>query len=134
MNPPLICPYCGSKALLRDSAMIYRGYSYGWVWLCPKWPGCDSYVGCHKGTNKPLGRMANKELRDAKSEAHKAFDVIWRRVASGSGNEKFARVRAYAWLAEQLQILRKECHIGMMDVDTCRRVVDICNQNSGGNQ
>ncbi|WP_247790043.1 MULTISPECIES: zinc-finger-containing protein [unclassified Bradyrhizobium] len=37
-----------------------------------------------------------------------------------------ARGSGYRWLSEQLGINRKRCQIGMFDVETCRRVVEIC--------
>ena len=33
---------------------------------------------------------------------------------------------AYKWLSEQLGMPRKDTHIGMFDVDQCKRVVEIC--------
>jgi hypothetical protein len=51
--------------------------------------------------------------------AHSAFDPIWK-----SGQKK--RGRAYAWLADALQMPKKDCHIGMMDVAECLRVVAAC--------
>lgn len=54
-----VCPYCKEQTEYVDSACIY-GKSYGMIYLCRK---CDAYVGVHKGTNKALGRLANKELR-----------------------------------------------------------------------
>ena len=122
-----ICPYCRSTAKLVDSSLVYNGRSYGPAWVCANYPKCDSYVGCHKGTDKPLGRMANKELRVAKSAAHKSFDALWeRRVTISKCSKKAARTRGYWWLAHQLDIPARECHIRMMDVDLCRRVVEVC--------
>lgn len=112
------CPYCGKPAALKNSRVIYKR-DYGMVWICPDYPACDAYVGCHKGTNKPLGRLANAELREAKKEAHAAFDPLWQDGA-------MKRTAAYIWLAEQLGIERQACHVGMFDVAECRRVVEIC--------
>ncbi|MGL6141541.1 MAG: zinc-finger-containing protein, partial [Enterobacterales bacterium] len=67
---------------------------------------------------KALGRLANAELRKAKSLAHRAFDDIWR-------DKHMSRSQAYSWLAESLGIEKKDCHIGMFDVDMCMRVVDV---------
>lgn len=124
----LICPYCNSAARLVDDATIYHGRSYGKkVWVCEQFPACDSYVGCHKGSDRPLGRMANKALRDAKQAAHGAFDALWLRKVEREGcSKKHARTAGYAWLARQLGIRADECHIGMMDAETCLRVVEIC--------
>lgn len=126
----VICPYCQNPAEYTDSAAVYRGQSYGMVYLCRP---CDAYVGVHKGTDKPLGRMANKDLREWKVKAHAAFDPLWeaklakRRRERGPEYKKvFARGSGYKWLAEQLGIERKDCHIGMFDVEQCKRVVEIC--------
>lgn len=117
------CPYCGQVAvLLISSAKLYRGTDYGAAWACPSWPECDSYVGCHPGTTDPLGRLANKELRRAKSKAHATFDPLWK----NSKPKKGARGRGYRWLAQQLGIEPADCHIGMFDVETCQRVVKLC--------
>ena len=113
------CPYCGKPALLKNSRVIYKGRDYGMVWICPDYPACDAYVGCHKDTNKPLGRLANAELRRAKNAAHAAFDPLWK-------SREMSRRGAYRWLAEQLRIDAQNCHIGMFDVAQCRRVVEIC--------
>lgn len=111
-----ICPYCGRKAILENDSAIY-GRSYGkQLWLCRNFPRCDAYVGCHVGTDVPLGRMANKELREAKKKAHAAFDSLWR-------TGKMSRAIAYKWLAEKMGMLLAECHIGMFDVEDCERVV-----------
>lgn len=108
------CPYCGSKAKLVDSTVVY-GRSYGLIWDCRP---CDAYVGVHKGTTNPLGRLANKELRKWKIKAHAAFDPLWK---SGT----MTRSNAYAKLATALKMDTKKVHIGMFDVETCKRVVQV---------
>jgi hypothetical protein len=122
-----VCPYCGSSAKLVDSTVIYRSAGdYGWSWVCERFPKCNAYVGCHPGTKKPLGRLADKELRKAKMAAHAAFDRLWKaKIALGS-QKKRARGAGYQWLADQLGIPADQCHIGMFDAETCRRVVEIC--------
>ena len=111
---PPICPYCGKQSVCIDSAEVY-GRSYGWMWICRP---CDAYVGCHKPGKQPLGRLANKELREAKKEAHAAFDPLFRY----NGKRK----EGYRWLAQQLGMTKAECHIGMFDVAECRAVVEAC--------
>ena len=49
------CPYCGRQAEYVDSKVIY-GRSYGMAYLCRN---CDAYVGVHRGTDEPLGRLAD---------------------------------------------------------------------------
>ena len=98
-----------------DSAVIY-GRSYGLVYYCEP---CQAWVGCHPESTRPLGRLANSELRLAKREAHAAFDPIWK-----TGKKK--RNQAYGWLALKLGIPRYRCHIGMFDVALCARAVEVC--------
>lgn len=107
-----ICPYCKNKTKYVDSAIIY-GKSYGMIYLCKP---CDAYCGVHKGTDKSLGRLANKELRHWKKEAHKYFDIIWK-----EGHEK--RGEVYKHLANHLKLPVEYCHIGMFSVETCKKVV-----------
>lgn len=124
--PTVTCPYCGRDAKLVNGLKIYRhrpDLASLKFWLCKP---CDAYVGCHKPTRyngfddtQPLGRLANSQLRKAKSAAHQTFDEIWK-----TGRK--SRTDAYLWLAAQLQICPDECHIGMFDVDMCNKVQAVC--------
>lgn len=121
MNNPILvgekCPYCSSLIQKVDSSIIY-GKSYGMVYICQRFPICDAYVGCHRRSGKPLGRLANKELRAWKVNAHDAFDPLWK-----SGD--MTRTEAYSWLAGKMEMDERDCHIGMFDVKECREVVRI---------
>lgn len=117
------CDYCGQPAERVTGAEIYPrrpDLAGKTLWRCEP---CGAYVGCHPGTDKPLGRLADAELRRAKMAAHAAFDPLWR-----SGDMR--RGQAYRWLAERLGIDSSECHIGMMDAATCRRVAAVCQEAS----
>lgn len=108
------CPYCGEAAhFMPSSRPIYNGSEYGPVWRCD---ACDAHVGCHRGSNRPLGRLANKALREAKQAAHAAFDPVWQQFG-------VRRRDAYKLLADRLGIEFKRCHIGQMDLPMCQRVV-----------
>ena len=126
----LKCPYCGGKAQLRDASSIYHSFKYrGKMFVCENFPKCDSYVGCHPNTTKPLGRMANKKLRTMKSKAHEYFDPLWKkRVFARKKSLSYNRTKAYQWLAEQLDLPESKCHIGLFDVDMCRKVIDVCSK------
>jgi len=117
MNPD--CPYCGKPSELVGGDAIYPHredlYNKRFYRCAP----CKAYVGCHPNTEKPLGRLANAELRRAKMDAHKAFDSTWK---SGA----LSRSQAYRWLAESLEIPADECHIGMFDVEACHKVIEAC--------
>jgi hypothetical protein len=41
-------------------------------------------------------------------------------------SKSVARGAGYRWLADQLGIPKEKCHIGMFSVDTCLRVIEIC--------
>jgi hypothetical protein len=115
----LLCPYCGKPAeLVRGSALYPHrpDLENRRFWRCSP---CRAWVGCHPGTAKPLGRLANAELRRAKQHAHEAFDPIWK-------DGFLSRSEAYEWLAMKLGIPSAECHVGMMDVAACQRVVEVC--------
>ncbi len=123
MNEP-ICPYCDRAARLVDSAQFYYGRSYGNVWACLP---CQAWVGVHKGTIIPLGRLADKELRVQKIRAHTAFDRLWKAKMVRDGcSKKDARGAGYKWLARQMGIPARDTHIGMFSADQCRQVVALC--------
>lgn len=122
----ILCDYCKRPAAFIDSAIVY-GRSYGMIYYCAS---CSAWVGVHRGTNKPLGRLANHELREWKKAAHAAFDPLWK-----SG--RMRRNQAYSWLASQMNLPENLTHIGMFDVAECKRVISICAQersNTHGKQ
>lgn len=88
--------------------------------VCDGFPKCDSYVGTHED-GEPLGRLANKKLRFWKKEAHSAFDKIWR-------DNHMDRDSAYGFLADELELPDEYVHIGMFNIQTCKKVVDISNK------
>ena len=113
------CPYCNSEANLVSGHEIYPhrpDLADLKVWACRP---CDAWVGTHKNSpeHKPLGRLANAELRKAKMAAHAVFDPLWK-----SG--RMSRREAYSMLSERMSIPKDQAHIGMFDVDQCKAVVD----------
>lgn len=122
------CPYCGEYAEFVDSAEVY-GRSYGMIYLCRP---CDARVGVHNGTEKPFGTLANAELRALRKRAHAAFDPIWEQdlIAdiTSIAPQKKPRTRAYWWLAFELGIPAANCHIGSMNEEQCRKLIDICKE------
>jgi len=115
----VVCPYCQRDAVKVTGKEIYPHRPDLYAKTFYECDPCDAYVGCHPGTDTPLGRLADPELREAKQRAHATFDPIWK-----SG--RMSRSGAYSWLASQLGIKKSECHIGMFDVEQCRRVVEVC--------
>lgn len=113
------CPYCGDVSEMVKGDVIYPHRPDLYKLTFYRCDPCDAHVGTHKGTITPLGRLANAALRKAKSDAHKAFDPIWR-------GGYMSRKQAYLWLSQQLGIDVDDCHIAMFDIDACRRVERIC--------
>lgn len=111
----VLCDYCGKPAELVSSKFIY-GKDYGHkCYLCRC---CNAYVGCHKGTNIPLGRLVNAELRYWKKAAHAEFDPLWK-------YGPFKRKEAYAWLAARMNLPIEKTHIGMFDVEQCKKAIRV---------
>lgn len=79
-----------------------------------------AYVGVHKGTDRPLGRLANAELRYWKKAAHAVFDPLWQR-----GPFRGHRNVAYGWLAQKMNLPIEKTHIGMFDVEQCKKAIQI---------
>lgn len=121
------CPYCEQPSEQVTGAVIYPrrpDLAQKVIYRCEP---CAAWVGCHPGTDIPLGRLANKALRDAKQAAHAAFDPLWKaKKARDNISTKAARTAGYRWLATQLGIDAKDCHIGMFDEQQCQRVVELC--------
>lgn len=111
----MYCPYCGLPPVFTSSKEIYNGRDFGMIYLCRH---CDAYVGVHKGTTTPLGRLADNQLRILKTKAHKAFDIYW--FVSGE------RSKAYYSLAKVLGLKREDCHIGLFDIEMCEKVILAC--------
>ena len=120
------CPYCAGNAVLTDSKEIYSR-SYGPIYLCLP---CKAWVGCHNGTQNPLGRLANAELRKFKILAHKAMDPIWFNIKNnkGRGQQGNARKEVYKWMAKEMGITGKQAHIGMFDVIQCKQLIKLCKE------
>lgn len=120
------CPYCGKRSVVASGAKVYpnRGdLSEKWFFAC--W-ACRAWVGTHERSGKPLGRLANAELRAAKQRAHAAFDPLWKgKMRRDKVSQKVARGAGYKWLADQMRIAREDCHIGEFTVEQCEQVVKL---------
>lgn len=114
------CNYCNNNAIAVTGTTIYphrKDLAKLKFWYCDN-KHAAAYVGCHKNTAIPLGRLADADLRYAKSQAHLAFDPLWK----NKDNIK-SRSAAYYWLSKKLGISQHECHIGMFDIAQCWEVI-----------
>lgn len=122
LEVPNICRYCGgiirlvpAKAVYGDAA--YRlGLEHEYIYQCQN---CNARVGCHKGTKRPLGHVANEILRLKRMEAHQVFDAFWK-------TKGMSRTQGYQWLSRQMHLPEKRTHIGSFEMDQCQQVIDLC--------
>lgn len=101
------CPYCGAKASLRPASAVYGTATKvpdSYLYVCDRYPRCDSYVGAHKRTKEPMGTLANGDLRNKRIQAHKAFDWMWK---SGL----MTKWQAYKWMQGKLALTDEQAHI-----------------------
>ena len=122
MKKPTICRYCGGIIRLVSAADVYGssterlGMQNEYLYQCQN---CNARVGCHQGTTRPLGDVANEILRLKRIEAHQVFDACWKKM-------HISRTKAYQWLARELKLSEEDTHIGGFEIDTCQRVIDLC--------
>ena len=117
------CPYCNARAVLVLSKIVY-GKDYGKMWICSNYPNCDTYVGCHKGTDTPLGNMANASLRKLRIATHLRFDNLWK-----TGRMK--RGKAYSWLSKVMDLSIQNTHIGNFSERQCKDAISFINSIRG---
>ena len=127
MKRPEICRYCGGRIRLVPAESIYGeaaatrlGLMGQQIYQCQN---CNARVGCHKGTDRPLGNVANEALRLKRIETHRVFDAFWKA-------QHMTRTGAYRWLSQQMHIPAKQAHIGGFEMDQCQTVIDLCGADS----
>ena len=91
MGVPTICRYCGGPVRLVPAELVFGasterlGLLNEMLYQCQN---CNARVGCHKGTTRPLGDVANEMLRLKRMETRRVFDETWR---LSRGRRKFFR-------------------------------------------
>lgn len=117
-----ICRYCGGVIRLVPARAVYGestqrlGMTGEYIYQCQN---CNARVGCHKGSTRALGNVANEVLRLKRMETHRVFDALWK-----SG--RMTRTGAYRWLAGELHLRPDRVHIGGFEMDQCQKVIDLC--------
>ena len=118
----VICSYCEGRAKLVNGSALFpdiKELYFKNFWRCEP---CKAHVGCHPGTDKPLGTLATQRLRRLRHTVHLRFDKRWKNGRLKKRRRK--RSEAYVWLAEKLEIPIEQCHIGMFDEKMCERALD----------
>ena len=60
MRETLYCPYCKRPGVLRPAAYVYGDNNLDpekYLYVCSGYPSCDSYIGAHKKSMRPVGNM-----------------------------------------------------------------------------
>ncbi len=114
---PTTCHYCQEAVELVNNKVFYGGQEYGWP-LAYRCVGCGARVGCHPGTDIPLGTLADETTMKARQMAHAAFDPLWR------GKTNWHRQAAYRALARVMGV--RQAHISHFDARECARVIELC--------
>lgn len=114
------CNYCRRPAELYSGREVYphrEDLFQRRFWVC--WP-CQAWTGCRQegDLSAPLGPLANEELRQARYEAHQAFETLWK-------TGEMTREQAYAWLAEALNMDPRLCRINNLNVAECHAAVSM---------
>lgn len=124
------CPSCHQRAELVSGYDIWPDRQDLWEKPIYRCGPCDTRVGCHPGTKRPLGPMADAELRRARMLLHEQrLDPIWKGAIVAGGYEpedpkaraiitRTARSRVYKWLGAQMGI---EFHTATLTLDQCRQ-------------
>lgn len=117
------CPYCGAHATLHPSSYVYGESSKhtGYLYVCDRYPKCDSYVGAHKESKLPMGTLANGNLRNKRIQAHRAFDRMWK---SGL----MTKWQAYKWMQGKLALNEEQAHIAKFSEYMCDTLILECNK------
>lgn len=122
----LLCPYCGAQAILRDGSFLFDDAYVKHLYVCVRYPDCDSYVAAHDSTKKPMGSLANSTLRMKRILAHQEFDRLWKGKTS-----VFTRKQAYNWLGDTLGGNVRQMHIGGIGEGLCDLVIKASRQVMG---
>ena len=123
-NKKVYCPYCGAEAKIRPASVVYKEntlHSDGFLFVCDRYPKCDAYVGAHKESRKPMGTLANGDLRNKRIQAHKVFDRMWQ---SGL----MTKWEAYKWMQATFCLNESQAHIAMFSEYMCDRLIEACNE------
>ena len=122
MEIPTICRYCGGVVHLVPAAKVYGsaakrlGIERERFYQCQN---CNARVGCHKGTVRPLGNLANEVLRMKRMETHQVFDGFWK-------ERGMSRTQGYKWMAKKLRLSEELAHSGGFEMDQCQKLINLC--------
>lgn len=111
------CPYCGSTVVYKSGKEMFKSCPEGVnYYVCTNYPECDTFIKTMPNSNKPIGTLANKELRMLRRDAHSYFNQLY---LSGA----MSKEEAYLWLANTLGCPKREAHIGQLREYSCKLII-----------
>ncbi|WP_374347981.1 zinc-finger-containing protein [Chitinimonas sp.] len=114
------CPYCGQRTQLLTFQEVHPNLTSTHPRLYYRCTPCDAHISCDPQTLKPLGRLANPELRRIKRRLHYAFDALWKGPQS-----TLSRSAAHHLLAQLLAVSPEACSISWFDIAQCERALQV---------
>jgi len=113
---PTECNICGGKVTLTDMVEVgIKPFGSGKCYYCTD---CGAYVGTHKTRyREAMGILADAETRRLRARCHAEFD---RHYGSITG-----RRRCYYYLSVDMGIKKEDCHIGFMDKEQLKQVLEL---------
>lgn len=128
---PTICRYCGGAVRLVSASKVYGpaaaarlGIERQSFYQCQN---CNARVGCHPGSTRPLGNLANEALRMKRMETHHVFDSFWE-------ERGMSRTQAYKWMAKKMRLSEELAHIGGFEIDRCQKLIKLCEKERNKEQ
>jgi len=124
------CPYCGAPAVCRPASTVYGTVlrqKGSYLYLCSRYPACDAYVTAHKKDRRPMGTLADGNLRHKRILAHQALEQL----RQARRMDKWA---VYVWLQGKLKMEPEQVHIGMFSEEMCDQVISLCRESIKPNQ
>ena len=127
---PTICRYCGGAVRLVSASKVYGpaaarlGIERQSFYQCQN---CNARVGCHPGSTRPLGNLANEALRMKRMETHHVFDSFWK-------ERGMSRTQAYKWMAKKMRLSEELAHIGGFEIDRCQKLIKLCEKERNKEQ
>ena len=118
------CPYCNSPAVLRPASAVFgrNVKSKGsYLYVCSHWPKCDAYVSAHKNNLRPMGTLANGELRHKRIIAHRALEAYRTKT-------RMSKWGIYLWMQGKLRLDARHTHIAMFTEEQCDQLIKECNK------
>lgn len=114
------CDFCDSPVNLRENKEVY-GKNFGqwpWIYLCSN-DNCKAFISCIKGTYKPVGTLANHELRELRKQIS-----LWLRQLVEEG--PFTEIGAKDWCAAWIGVKLDEFKIAKLSVKQCQTIIYRC--------